>query len=257
MTAGAGSVKLATWNIGGGVLGPSHQSGGEPSLGYHASILAAHSPDVVCLQEAHDYRGRGESQPDRLARELGYPYVASFPVCESHLDENAALALAILSRFPVLDVVGTKLPNPGLTWTGPDGTPWTLADKGYVTAVVDLGDREIGILNGHCFPLHYFGASPLEARFAPGWEALGADLMAMKAERSAFAALDLNHEPVHSVLRDVLGADGYATAFENTPTTPKGVQQDYILYDSAVRMLTSTVAGTRADHFYCEAGFLV
>ncbi|MFI5557877.1 endonuclease/exonuclease/phosphatase family protein [Amycolatopsis japonica] len=255
---GSTALKFATWNIGGGILGESHQSSRESSLDYHVSVLKEHAPDLVCLQEAHDYEGRGESQSDYLARNAGYRYVASFPTSESHLSDDAQFALGILSRFPIKDVVGKKLPNVGLDATGPNGDRWTLADKGYVTAMVDLGDRELGVLNAHCFPLHYFGASPLEARFARVWRMLEEDLIAIRTECPALAAIDLNHEPIQSVLWDaVRPGGGYLTAFENTATTPKSVQQDYILYDPAVRLLTTTVAATKADHSYCQASFLV
>jgi hypothetical protein len=59
------------------------------------------------------------------------------------------------------------------------------------------------------------------------------------------------------VLGSVVRPGGYLTAFESTATTPKGVQQDHILYDSSVRLLSTTIEAARADHSYCQANFLV
>jgi Endonuclease/Exonuclease/phosphatase family len=254
---GSMQLKLASWNIGGGVVGKSHQRDRSPSLGYYASILEKHLPDVVCLQEAHDYHGRQEGQPEYLAGRLGYPYVASFPLSGSHLAEGASLALAVLSRFPINTVAYKQFPNPGLQAIGPGGDPWNLHDKGYVVGMLDLGDRMLGFVNGHCFPLHCFGASPVEPRFEEMWNMLTSDLLAMSAGGPAFAAIDLNYEPIQDLLIKVLGPGEYINAFEGTPTTAKGAQQDYILYESMMRLLTTTVTATSSDHSYCQIEILL
>ncbi|MBN6050707.1 endonuclease/exonuclease/phosphatase family protein, partial [Nonomuraea sp. RK-328] len=254
---GSIAVKLATWNIGGGILGESHQKGGVPSLDYHASLLEEHAPDVVCLQEAHDYQSRRESQSEYLAHRAGYRHVASFPISESHLEEDAHLALGILSRFPMRNMVCKKFPNPALEVIGPDGDRWRLHDKGYVAVTLDLGDRELALVNAHCFPLRRFGARPDEAWSAHVGDMLADDLIAIRAARPALAAMDLNHEPIQDLLMEALRPGGYINALEKTATTPKGVQQDYILYDHAVRLLATTVTATRSDHAYCQASFLV
>ncbi|MEV5892546.1 endonuclease/exonuclease/phosphatase family protein [Nonomuraea fuscirosea] len=254
---GTATVKLATWNIGGGILGESHQKNRDPSLDYHVSILQRHAPDVVCLQEAHDYGGRREGQAEYLARHAGYRHVISFPVSESHLEEDAQLTLGILSRRPLLGAELKWFPNPGLTATGPDGDFWKLHDKGYVVASMDLGDQQLGIVNAHCFPLRRFGARPTEAKFARMWKMLANDLMAIRATLPVLAAMDLNHEPIQDVLMEVLRPGGYVNALESTATTAKGAQQDYIIYDHAVRLLATTVTATRSDHSYCQASFLM
>ncbi|KOU21883.1 hypothetical protein ADK52_22610 [Streptomyces sp. WM6372] len=249
-------LKLATWNIGGGILGESHQRGRSPSLDYHVSVLKEYLPDVVCLQEAHDYHGRRESQSEYLARSAGYAYFASFPTSASHLAENASLALGILSRFPIKDAVYKTFPNPRLEASGPNGDEWRLHDKGYAVASVDLGDRKLGLINGHCFPLHRFGANSAEPRFAQMWDMLTEDLLAIGDSGTALAAMDLNHGQIGEVLAGVLRPGVYLNAFEGTPTTPKGVQKDFILYGHAMRLITTTVAATESDHSYCQVSVL-
>jgi endonuclease/exonuclease/phosphatase family metal-dependent hydrolase len=250
-------LKIATWNIGGGILGESHQRGARQSLDYYASILAEHRPDVVCLQEAHDYHGRRAGQAEYLAGCLGYPHFASFPTSDSHLAENASLALGIVSRFPLQDAVYKQFPNPGVKVVGPDGQKWELHDKGYVVGRLDLGCRTLGLLNGHCFPLHHFDVSPTAPMFAPAWEMLRADLLAIGAAGPALATVDLNYARPTDLLGEVLRPGHYINAFDATPTTPIGMQKDFILYGRAIRLLSTTVATTSSDHSYCQASFLV
>ncbi|MGQ4464628.1 endonuclease/exonuclease/phosphatase family protein [Streptomyces violaceoruber] len=243
-------IKLATWNIGGGILGASHQRGGIPSPDYYASVLRQHAPDVVCLQEAHDYLGRCESQPRYLARRAGYPHVVSFPTSVSHLAGDANLTLAVLSRFPIGDVVYRQFPNPGLTGTGPDGEAWSLADKGYVVTKVDLGGCQIGLINGHCFPLRYFGARATDPRFVGVWDMLTRDMLTLKESGPAVVAIDLNHDPIEDVLNEVLRRDRYVNAFPNTAPAIKGAKRDYILYEQRMRLLSATATATESDHAY-------
>lgn len=246
-------LKFATWNIGGGILGESHQRGGRPSLDYYAQVLAERSPDVVCLQEAHSFPDKSrEGQSEYLARKAGYKHVIALPVSESHLAEDAYLTLGILSRYPILRHVYTQFPNPGLTSIGPDGNRWVLLDKGYIKASIALEDQPLGVLNAHCYPLHYFKAKPTEERFRAMWRMLADDLLDMRDGVQTIACMDLNYAPVQDLLPELLQAGRYASAFGNTPTTTKGVQQDYILYDQRMGLSSATVTPTESDHSYCE-----
>ena len=245
-------VRAATWNIGGGILGDSHQRDQRPTPDYYAAILQKHSPDLVCLQETHDYCGRMEGQTEYLARRCDYPYAVSFPVSESHLMPDAKLALGILSRFPVNGPEYKQFPNPGLSALRPNGDVWDIADKGYVQAALELGGSTVGLINAHCFPVHYFGGSAAEPRFAGIWDMLMQDMRRLLAGTVALVAGDLNHEPVQEVLPGVLDPGPYASAFANTPTTAQGGQQDYILYNRGSRLVTTSVTPTESDHAYCQ-----
>jgi endonuclease/exonuclease/phosphatase family metal-dependent hydrolase len=250
-------LRIATWNIGGGILGASHQRDGQPSLDYYAAVLKEHAPDIVCLQEAYMYRGPREGQAEYLGEHSGYPHVISVPLSESHIADDAYLSLGILSRYPISTSNYKQFPNPRLTAVGPAGDYWKLFDKGYIEATIERDDGTVGLVNAHCFPLHYFGASPTEARFAAMWAAFAQDLMALRRANPAVAALDLNYEPIRHVLAQVLRPDGYVTAFEHTPTTPEGMQQDYILVDHRVRLLETTITPTKSDHSYCQVSLAI
>jgi endonuclease/exonuclease/phosphatase family metal-dependent hydrolase len=250
-------LKFATWNIGGGILGDSHQRGVDPPLDYHVSVLDEYQPDVICLQEAHEYHGRRMGQTECLARRSGYPHFASFPTSESHMAEDASLALGIVSRFPVQNAVYKQVPNPGLEAVGPNGEAWKLHDKGYVVGRLDLGGRTLGLVNGHFFPLRRFGVSPTEPTFARMWDMITADLLAIGDAGPALVGVDLNDARIKDLLPEALRPGRYVSAFDGTPTTPKGVQNDHILYGHSLQLLTTTVAATSSDHSYCQATFLV
>jgi len=245
-------IKLATWNIGAGILGESHQVDGEPELEYHASIIKQHSADIVCLQEAHEYEDEREGQVEHLGKVAGYPYVKSIKISPSHLAADAFLSLGIMSRFPIGATEYFEFPNPGFEAQGPNGAKWVLFDKGYSTSMIDINGAQVALVNAHCFPLHYFDANPTEARFAEMWTAFGKALLDLRQAAPVLAAIDLNFEDIHSLLGSILGSDRYLNAFGNTPTIPKGIQQDYVLYDSKMRLLETAVTPTEADHSYCQ-----
>jgi endonuclease/exonuclease/phosphatase family metal-dependent hydrolase len=249
-------LELATWNIGGGILGASHQRGGTPSPDYYASVLRRHAPDVVCLQEAHDYFGSRESQPHYLARQAGYPHVELFPTSVSHLAGDANFALAVLSRFPITHTVYRQFPNPGRTGIGPDGEPWTLDDKGYLITRVDLGNHEVGLINGHCFPLRHFGACATDPEFAESWAMLVRDMLTLRESGPALVAVDLNHDPIEDVLKAALGREKYLNAFPSG-TAVKGAKRDYVLYGPGICLLSATATATESDHAYRQVRFLV
>ncbi|HEX6344295.1 endonuclease/exonuclease/phosphatase family protein [Umezawaea sp.] len=245
-------VTFATWNVGGGVTGASHQRHGVPDLDHHAGVLRRFSPDVVCVQEAHEY-DLGLGQTADLAARAGYPHSVAVPISPSHLADDARLSLGVLSRYPVADLTHVRFANPGLSAVGPSGEDWSIYDKGYLKATVVIAGRPVTVVNAHCFPLHHFGASPTEARFAPMWEAFGRDLLATAAAAPVLLAVDLNHPSVEDLLGGVVGEGGYSTAFRDVPTTPKGVQQDHILHSGAFRLLDTRVVPTLGDHSYCDA----
>lgn len=247
---GSTQLTFATWNIGGGIRGESHQRHGNPELAYYSAMLRAHSPDVVCLQEVHEYDA---SQAEVIAQQAGYPFFVSIPLSDSHMADNASLALAVLSRFPLGNISLELLPNPRLTSHGPDGTLWRLHDKGYLLGHISVGGQNVGIVNGHCFPLHRFGSNAADPGFRHLWSGLTADLLELDRAGPAVGLFDLNHDDVDSVLGPVMEPGRFSTAFAGVPTSKAGVQRDHIIHSHRMRLLASRVLETSSDHSYCEA----
>ena len=244
-------MKIATWNIGGGILGDSHQTDGFSQLEYHIDFIRRFDPDVICLQESHDYRSDKPSQTKAIAGALGYAYSSSTPISKSHLDPDAFLALGILSKYPILQTEYTKFFNPGLTATGPSGQRWELFDKGFCLHEIDVLGRTVSVVNAHCFPLHYFDATPSEPRFSEIWQSLSVGLEQARKNPLAVAAIDLNSPDIRNLLPGQLEDGAYVSAIDNVPTTPKGIQQDYLLYSNGFSLESTSVTPTRADHHFC------
>ncbi|MEZ0067924.1 endonuclease/exonuclease/phosphatase family metal-dependent hydrolase [Streptacidiphilus sp. MAP12-20] len=256
MAANSRSVSVGTWNIGGGILGDSHQRSGTAQLDYHVQQLLERSPDVLCLQESHEFRDGRTGQAAEIAKALGADAQQTARISGSHLDPDADLSLAILSRSGLSAARTVMFHNPGLSWPGPTGERWDMFDKGYLVAEVEFHGVPVRIVNAHLFPFHYFGARATEPRFSSLWRDFADDLLTLAGAGPTIATIDLNHEPIESVLGSIFEGRVFGNAFSHTPSTPKGVQQDYIVYTAAqLSLLETSVVPTQADHHYCQAVF--
>jgi endonuclease/exonuclease/phosphatase family metal-dependent hydrolase len=246
-------VRVATWNIGGGILGKSHQIDGQPVIDYHASVLRTVSADIVCLQEAHVYQN-GFNQVAHLAQLCGYEYSHTQPISPSHLAEDAQLSLGILSKHPIGPVTYTRFPNPGLTNTGPNGEHWILFDKGFTFCEIETPAQHIQLLHAHCFPLHYFGVNATDPQLDYVWAPLKTRLAELK-DLPTVACIDLNSPDIDGLL-PALRDQGYSECYRRGATTPKGIQQDFILKSRLFPSpLESRVQPTEGDHAICSVSF--
>jgi endonuclease/exonuclease/phosphatase family metal-dependent hydrolase len=235
-------------------LGASHQLHGSAQLDYHVSRVREWSPDVLCLQEAHEYVDGSKGQAETLAEAVGYKDVHTVAISPSHLAPGAELSLSVLSNFKIANPRYTQFPNPGLSNVGPNGEQWILFDKGYLTADLIGDEVSLTLVNAHCFPLHYFGVTAADAQFSPMWADFAEDLLNIAANGPVIAVIDLNYEPIEALLGELFSHGRYTNAFSRTPTIPKGIQQDYIIYtESRLRLEETSVTPTKADHHYCQA----
>nr|WP_282580276.1 endonuclease/exonuclease/phosphatase family protein [Nocardioides sp. InS609-2] len=250
-------LEVATWNIAGGVLGASHQRGVVPDLDHHVSVLRTHGPDVVCLQEAHEYGDR-TGQTEELAERAGYAHWAAYALSASHLVDGAQLALGVLSRFPLSGLSLRVLPAPRLEATGPGEEEWILHDKGYLVGTVGLPGGDVHLANGHFFPLHRFARSLADPQFAPLLRRFTDDLLGIDAAGPALVGVDLNHSPAAEVLAAALLPGHFTSVLDaHAPTTPRGAQRDYLLCGHQVRVVSTITVPTQSDHFYCQVSVRV
>jgi hypothetical protein len=252
------ALSVGTWNIGSGILGESHQKNAAAQLEYHVALLGKARPDVLSLQECHEFSDGRAGQAEEIAKGIGAQWHHAWAISDSHLDPTAKLSLGVLSKYRMSQVRTVKFKNPGLSSRGPGGEPWTMFDKGYMVAEIELPDATVRVVNAHSFPFHYFGASAHEPRFSSLWGQLAEDLLALAASGPTIVTIDLNYEPVGDLLGRIFEGQVFCDALGRIPTTPKGVQQDYILYTgSNVDLVDVSVVGTQADHHYCQALFEV
>jgi hypothetical protein len=258
MSASSSRLTVGTWNIGGGILGDSHQLHGTAQLNYHISKIREWAPDILCLQEAHEFLDGDTGQAEILASAAGYKHIHTVPISPSHLDSAAQLSLSVMSSFEISNPRYTKFPNPGLSSHGPNGEHWVLFDKGYMTVTVKTDAADFTLVNAHCFPLHYFGVTATDPQFTTMWSDFARELIGISEGGAAIAAIDLNYDPIEDLISEIFSPDRYSNAFTRTPTIPKGSQQDYIVYTgSALRLEETAVIPTAADHHYCQARFVL
>ena len=244
---------LATWNIGGGILGRSHQYGVEAQLDYYAGIVRGTRPDILCLQECHEY-ARFTNQARQLAESLGYSHFITSRLSASHLAAEAWLSLAVLSNFQITSHSFRQFPSYDLTSIGPNGHQWELFDKGYLILTLQIDEsRELAVVNGHCYPLHHFDEQPTSRRFRPMWQMLRRDLQQLARDSLTVVALDLNYPAPEELLGDLLNPDLFRPSFLGVPTKPSGIQHDFIFYGPGMLCVDYHVEPTNSDHSYCFA----
>lgn len=237
------AVRVVSWNVGGCRVARADNS---EDVDYFADTLRAVSADVVFLQEAHVFRDtQRPTHADVLADRLDYANAVAYAQSESHLDEEALASVAILSRHPLVDVQYTALPTPELT-TERRGARWRLFSKGVLAARAVVDGTKVALVCGHAHPFHHFGRDALAPAFADVWSVLDRELASM-ARGPMVAGIDLNDERYAELLPRA--ADSDLRPVFRAPTTPQGVQQDYLLYSGSWFALVSWhVAPTLADH---------
>ena len=136
-TVGTRTVDVVSFNIHFG------RHDGRSTLEPIAAALRTWDADVVLLQEVDRFRRRSglRDQPAWLAAQLGMSHVYGANVLrrpEGAGRPRSEYGLAILSRFPIVDSVNTRLPNrPGLE------------QRGLLRARVDINGWLLDVYNTH------------------------------------------------------------------------------------------------------------
>ncbi len=158
------SLRTLQWNIGGAKIRPRSADPEDltsytiDGLDYVVDTIGKHNPDIVTLQEVHgisDYQNQAAEIAKQL--DLNYQY---FNLSPSHLDDDSRFGIAILSKFILAYPEKVFFQNPNWTHTQPDGSIWSLHDKGALKARVQLSFRQsMKIATAHAFPAHMFNQS--------------------------------------------------------------------------------------------------
>jgi endonuclease/exonuclease/phosphatase family metal-dependent hydrolase len=240
-------IKIATWNVGGCILGESHQSDGMPDTQYYADILKFLDLDIVCLQEAQTFSD-GTSQLQAIIDDLGEYHACNQPISKSHFLDSAQLSLAVLTRHKILNAKYFSFDNPHLSATYL-GNFWSTDsyDKGYLWLQIDLDGKTLNLLNLHMFPLHYFNVGIDDPRIRGIWESINIALITAAKDSPCIACMDLNTGDIQSVLAPSL--DYMQPVFSGVTTTPEKGQQDYILHTRDFAVVEQAVIPTKCDHF--------
>lgn len=244
------TLTAATWNIGGGILGESHQTNGTLELSYYSDRIRAIDADLIFLQECHHYEGHRGDQVEELATAAGYPHYHCFPLSDSHLAGDAMLSLGLLSRHTIESSITSHFPHFDVTTRGPNGRTWTLHPKGYAIHRLSTPAGPVRAINAHCYPLHHFGMSPTEPKFADLWSLLGQAVVGEADECATVVGIDLNSDKLEEVLNLRPGGQQILKAtIRGRATKRSGAESDFLLYTPAkLELLRAYVATTDSDH---------
>lgn len=240
---------VATWNIGGGFISSDqkHEYDKE-DISYFINELKSINPDIVCFQEIHV--SEKNNQPKIIADSLGFQYIATHSIADSHLKENEKLSISIISRFPIISSKFNTLPNPNLQFVWKGKTAFS-HDKGFMEAIVGYKRTNIKILSGHMVPFRKFGKFFLDTEFKEIRNRIEQIILHEKMPEIICADMNFDEE-IEKLIPNVFD-NNFKFVLKNNPTTPKGRTYDKIIVSKEWESANSNIIKGKADHFLCFA----
>lgn len=248
-----GKMKVLTWNIGGAhtINSSAVFDYGEENLLYFVEAIKSVNPDIVCIQESHT--NDNDVLAQRLAKELGLPYVFDAPRSPSRIDEDYQLSNAIISRHPIENTKNILLPSPPFELYFENGKKARLFHTYLQTANI----QGIMVANTHLQPLHLFGYSYNEdegKKFANNIEAV----LCSNLRTPLVFAGDFNDPNLFGNFPVLIRRFKLEAALDKQPTDIKGNKMDYILFSDELVLDRAELVKTRkADHHLGWAEFRI
>ncbi|MFH1030363.1 MAG: endonuclease/exonuclease/phosphatase family protein [bacterium] len=242
-------MRIATWNIGGGFIesNQKHEYDVE-DISYFIEELKSINPDIACFQEIHV--SKKNDQPKIIADSLGFQYITTHPIADSHLKDNEKLSISIISRFPIISSKFNLLPNPNLQFIWRGKTAFS-HDKGFMEAVIGYKGIKIKILSGHMVPFRKFGKNFLDDEFKEIRNQIEKIILHEKIPEIICADMNFDEE-IEKLIPNVFDND-FKFVLKNNPTTPKERTYDKIIVSKEWKSSNSDIINGKADHFLCFA----
>ena len=114
--------------------------------------------DVICFQEI--ITTERIDYINKIASKTCLKFYDYFELSECNIVKDTNCGIAILSKFPIIDSIKQKFPNPGISKTTSSGKTYYLYDKGYMICTLRKDDGEIKVLTHHGFPYRRFNSTP-------------------------------------------------------------------------------------------------
>ncbi|MBT7929237.1 endonuclease/exonuclease/phosphatase family protein, partial [Candidatus Peregrinibacteria bacterium] len=143
-------LKVATWNIGGGLIKSASGKFDEENLNYFTNMIKEQDCDIVFLQEVHG--DDIHSQAEEIAISLNYNCITQ-TISPSHLEKNKKFHLSIIAKQKLSNSRLIKLTNPKLE---NKDKGYLSHDKGFIFCQLELDDKSINLASGHLFPYYIF-----------------------------------------------------------------------------------------------------
>lgn len=241
-------VKVATWNISGGV---SKEVEGDVYFDQEKSdkiddkflnkiieIINEKKIDIICFQEIITTEIVGCVQ--KIVKGTNLKFVETFELSECNLVENTDFGIAILSKFPILETDRYWFKNPKLTKTTKTGNIYYLYDKGAMCCRVKVDEEEMNIITNHGFPFRRFNSTPEENKDVyQGFS----DFLAKYKNRIATG--DFNAENPKELIQEL----NKMNEVNDCVTTTDGMKFDKIYVEKKYQFRDFEIFEAYSDHF--------
>lgn len=245
-------IKTVQWNIGGGklltgeadpTLLRSYKRDGVAAI---IKVLREIEPDIVTLQETH--AANGQSQPELIAKALGYPGWVNDELADSHIEAGQRLGQGIVSHFPIVSHSFEWFKNPNFEVVWEDGSIARSHDKGRTRCVIEPAPGEpITVQTLHAIPFRRFEAPVTSEKARRVLSDMSAKLL---CEGICITQGDFNVDA--ESLRDampVLFDTGFQEVSQSEATEVRGHRYDHVLYRGMKLVSSMTLRDVETDHY--------
>jgi endonuclease/exonuclease/phosphatase family metal-dependent hydrolase len=245
----ANIIRVGTWNIAGGRSGETSEVVNSAVI---ADVVASAKVQILCLQEAHYYRGGLDSQLQRALKDAGLTHLAGAPVSESHIDPDAELGLVVAASYPVHFVDAYTLRNPGLQAVV-RGQEWVMHDKGWIECeVVGPSGVPVRVSSVHLFPFHEFDVPDDDPMVRDMWREFWRGIDNLDGDMCIVAG-DFNQCKRSAPAREYSRRGWTFCLGDDTATTPSGLALDDIAVSGPIAVNGHQLHPTFADHHLISA----
>lgn len=247
------NIKIATWNISGGVLSDVSENGyfdqekkkriDESFLNEIIEIINEEKIDIISFQEI--ITTEDINYINKIKNNTNLKYSCYFELSECNLVKDTNCGIAILSKYPIIDIKKYKFKNPKLSKITSTGKVYFTYDKGCLLAKLLIDNREVCIITNHGFPFRRFNSTPEEniEVFRQFEEYI------LKFNNSIVTG-DFNAEnilelmPKLKITKDIV--------FDEI-TTSDGKKFDNIIIDKSIKCINKKIIKSLSDHYLCIA----
>lgn len=114
--------------------------------------------DIICLQEI--ITTERIHYINRIIEKTNLNYEEHFELSPCHIIENTECGIAILSKYPIDNIIKKLFTNPMLSKTTSSGKTYYTFDKGFLISKININNHYINVLTHHGFPFRRFNSTP-------------------------------------------------------------------------------------------------
>ena len=232
-------MKLATWNIGSAL-------GKDPieSILYIVDCVEKADVDVLCLQEVIT-SGETIDFIEKLREKLSFNYSRFYELSSAHLNSEAMMGVAILSRYNILDSYEIKLTNPNISFTK-NGKIIKSDNKGFLVIEIIYKGKRVKIVTGHMLPFHSLGSDSKEYKYL--YQEMYSKVKTFCAGDPFVLCGDFNSSKLRKIINNIY-VD--MTSVFDEATRYNGKQNDYIFISKDWVYNSHNINMNEYDHFLC------